>query len=345
LLDRKFPKSHIIDVRETYNSFKTTLYEDYNRRFPQWEIPSPFEGVNDRSVFWLPNGTKVSLMGADSPGKFHGAGSDFFFMNEMIDIPQSIFDQLEQRCRVFWWGDFNPKVTDHWIYNILFNRDDVAVLKTTWLDNPYITDMEKAKILSYDPGNPANVETGTADEYMWKVYGLGQRAALEGLVFGNVTWIDSFPDNIELVTYGLDFGYTQDPTALVKIGRNGMNLYLQKLLYTPIDNANDLADTLKQLIHEDAHVWADSSDPGMIADLRRRNIRCLAAQKFPGSVKYGIDLMKRFKIHIVRDRDFRKEQENYKYRTIGGIALNEPEDKWNHCFDGSRYGIMSEFRA
>lgn len=343
-LDKRSPKSEIIIVRETYNSFKTTLYSDFNRRLPWWDIPSPFEGIKELGAFWLPHGSKVNLMGADNPAKFHGATSDYFFINEALDVPQSIFDQLEQRCRRFWWLDFNPKVTDHWIYERVCPRPDVGTFRSTFNDNPHITEAERNKILSYDPGNPANIEAGTADDYMWKVYGLGMRAAPEGLIFDNITWLDTFPDDIELITYGLDFGYTQDPTAVCKVGRNGMNLYLQRLLYTPIDNANDLTATLKQIIPSGRHIWADSSDPGMISDLRIRGITCLAVAKFPGSIKYGIDLLKRFKLHIIRDRDFQREAENYKWREINGIKLNEPIDKFNHLWDAARYATMSEYR-
>jgi len=345
LLDLADPGCEIVIVRETYNSFKTTLYSDFNRRLPQWEIKSPFEGVKELSSFWLPHRSKVSLMGADNPAKWHGAGSDYFFINEALDVPQYVFDQLEQRCRKFWWMDYNPKVTDHWIYNKVCRRPDVKRFKSTFRDNPDISDPERNKILSYDPGNPDNVKNGTADEYMWKVYGLGERAAMEGLIFPNVTWIDYFPDDIELISYGLDFGYTQDPTALIKVGRNGQNLFMQKLIYVPIDNANDLADTIKQVMPEGHFVYCDSADPGMISALRARKINAIIAKKYSGSIKDGIDILKRFKLHIVRDRDFRKEQENYKWRYIGGIALNEPEDKWNHLWDAARYACQVQFRT
>ena len=164
LIDHSDPGSEIILLRETYNSFKTTLYSDFNRRLPQWEISSPFEGRNELSTFWLPNRSKVSLMGADNLAKFHGAGSDYFFVNEALDIPQSVFDQLEQRCRKFWWMDFNPKVTDHWIYDKICNRPDVRVFNSTFHDNPFITQMELNKILSYDPSNPDTVNNEEDDD-------------------------------------------------------------------------------------------------------------------------------------------------------------------------------------
>ena len=344
LLDTVAPGEFIV-VRETYNSHKTTLYNDFNRRLPMWTIHSPFEGRNDVGIFYLPNGSKVSMMGADNPAKFHGAGSDYFFINEALDVPQSIFDQLEQRCRRFWWLDYNPKVTDHWIYNRVCNRPDVRAFQSTFRDNPYISETELKKILSYNPGNPENVKAGTADPYMWKVYGKGERAAMEGLVFPDVVWIDHFPKDIELIAWGLDFGYTNDPTALVKVGRSGMNLYIQKLIYTPCDNADVLATLLKSHIPEGCHVWCDSADPGMIVDLRARGIMAVGVKKFSGSIQNGIDILKRFRLHLVRDKDLRKEQENYKYRTINGISLNEPEDKNNHCWDAIRYAVMSEFRV
>ena len=341
----KHPQTTVNIVRETYRSFKTTLYDDFNRRLPMWHLQSPFANIQDRGAFWLKN-TKINMLGADDPAKFHGATCDFFWINEILDTPQSVFDQMEQRCRQFWWGDYNPKVTDHWVYNRLEKRSDVKFLRTTFLDNPNIALPERAKILSYDPSNPINIKQGTADDYMWKVYGLGIRCAPEGLIFPNVEWIDEFPATVEQIIYGLDFGYTQSPTAFVKIGRNKMDLYLQSLLYTPFENADLLAPYLAQVLTHDCHCWADGhgEGAGMISDLRIKELPVYAANMFSGSIKYGIDLMKRFKIHIVRDKNFEKEQLNYRYRQINGIRLNEPIDEFNHLWDAARGAIISEFR-
>jgi PBSX family phage terminase large subunit len=329
-------------IRETYNSFKTTLYDDFNRRLPQAGIPSPFVQTKNVSSFWIFD-CKVNLMGADNPAKFHGAGSDYFWINEALDVPQSIFDQLEQRCRRFWWMDYNPKVTDHWVYNKVCSRPDVKLFHSSFRDNPHISKAELSKILSYEP-TAANIKAGTADDYMWKVYGLGERAAPEGLIFQNVTWIDSFPENIEIINYGLDFGYTNSPTALCKVGRDGMNLYLEKIIYQPIDNSELLGQMMKATIG-DCSTWADSADPGMISDLRNRHaLRVLAVKKFPGSIEYGINLLKRFKLHIVRDADFQREQANYRWRMVNGIKLNEPIDDFNHLWDAARYAVISTAR-
>ncbi len=141
-------------VKETYNSFKTTLYDDFNRILPNFGLYSPFLDKKEVDSFKI-LGSKINLLGADKPSKFHGASCDYLYFNEMLDISNDVFDQSEMRCRVFWWGDFNPKLTQHWV----MNRPDVSNLVTTWKDNPYISNAEKNKILSYEP-TKENIEAG-----------------------------------------------------------------------------------------------------------------------------------------------------------------------------------------
>jgi len=284
---------------------------------------------------------RVYMIGADQPSKFHGAGCDFFWINESLEVSQDIFNQLEQRCRQFWWMDYNPKTSLHWVYD-LEKRSEVAFCHSTIKDNPEIPFWERKKILSYEP-TKENVANGTADDYMWKVYGLGERASLQGSVFPNVIWIAEFPDDIDKIAYGLDFGFTSSPSAVVKVGVRGKDMFIQNMLYTPTENADILAEPLRKIIGEH-HVWADSAERGMISDLRIEKIKAFAAKKWPGSIRYGIDFLKRFKLHLVKDPDLRKEQENYKWRTVGGIQLDEPVDDFNHIWDAVRYAAVSEFR-
>jgi hypothetical protein len=348
-LDFKFTANII---RETQASFKTTLYDDFNKRLPQFGIQSPFEGKKEVNMFWI-LGNKINLLGADNPSKFEGATCDFSIYNEILDIDQVIFDQQEQRCKLFWIADWNPKVTSHWVFDKIIRRSDVAYCHSTFLDNlPFISEKELRKILSYEPTHPddrykpenerrphpTNIQEGTADDYRWKVYGLGVRCVPEGLIFPNVIWIDKFPENVDKLIFGLDFGFTNSPSALTKGATIGNNLYLQKLIYTPTDNVNILAELLEKTLGYENHCWADSAeggDAGMIADLRKMGFKVFAAKKWPGCITYRNDLIKRYKIHIVRDEDFKKEQENYRYRMINGIKLNQPVDEYNHCFSAN----------
>lgn len=326
----------INNVRETYNSFKTTLFDDYDKRLNQINLKSPFQN-KDVTTFNL-LGSKVNFMGADKVSKFHGMGSDFFFINEVLNgIEKGFFDQLEQRCRKFWWMDYNPSASDHWVFD-LEKRPDVLFVKSTFLDNPFVSKHEKAKILSYDPGNPENVANGTADDYMWKVYGLGLRASPEGLIYPNVKWIDELPEDYESEFYGVDWGYTIDPTAIVRIRISGRNLYAKLLTYTPIESDDECLDVIRK-IDAKGTFWADSENLTRIAHIRRAGINIFPAKT--KKIKFGIGKVKNFNIHLVRDPAAKKEAENYKWRMIDGIQLNEPVDKYNHMWDGIRYGAVS----
>lgn len=327
-------------VKETFAGFKTTLYNDFDKRLPMLGLESPTANVKNVSSFKIFD-VKYNFMGADQPAKYLGAGCDFFYINEALTIQRAIFDQLEQRCERFWIMDYNPAVSDHWIFN-LAKRDDVVFVHSTMLDNPFIPYWSKQKILSYEP-TQKNISAGTADDFMWTVYGLGLRASPQGVIFKNVTYIDRFPDEYETISYGLDFGFTNSPTAIVKAGKNGQDLYLESLFYTPCDNAHDLSQIIKQLIGN-ASICADSASPLMISELRKLGITVYPARKPPGSVNFGIDFLKQHKIHIVRNADFRREQENYKWREVNGIALNEPVDAFNHLWDATRYAIVTKFR-
>lgn len=330
-------KATINIIKESYNSFKTTLYDDFNRRLPDYGLRSPFADKKEVSQFRI-FGNKINLLGADDPSKFHGASCDYFWCNEVLDVSKAVFDQSEQRCRKFWWADYNPKVSDHWFYT-QENRPDVGFLKTTFLDNPRISIPEKNKILSYEP-TEVNKERGTADDYMWNVYGLGLASTPEGLVFQNVTWIDKFPDDCEKVYYGLDFGYTNDPSALVKIGILRNDLFLESLFYSPTESPEELVPILEKHCGK-AAVWADPSGRGMIAVLRRKGFNIMAAKSFPGSIDAGISVMKGKSIHLVDGPSFRKEQANYKYRTVDGKPTNDPVDGFNHNWDAARGAILA----
>ena len=326
----------INNVRETYNSFKTTLFDDYDKRLNQVDLRSPFRNKDVTSFNLL--GNKVNFMGADKVSKFHGMGSDFFFINEALNgIEKGFFDQLEQRCRQFWWLDYNPSASDHWVFD-LEKRPDVLFVKSTFLDNPFISRHEKAKILSYDPGNPENVRNGTADDYMWKVYGLGLRASPEGLIYPNVKWIDELPEDYEKEFYGVDWGYTIDPTAIVRIRISGRNLYAKLLTYSPIESDDDCLEVI-QKIDSKGEYWADSENLTRIAHIRRGGINIFPAKT--KNIKFGIGKVKNFNIYLVRDPAAKKEAENYKWRMIDGIQLNEPVDKYNHHWDAIRYGAVS----
>ena len=299
-------------------------------------IKSPFADVKEVSTFWL-FGNKINLIGGDKPSKFLGAGCDYLFINEAIpNVEKKLFDQAEMRCRKFWWIDSNPSASDHWVLG-LRERDDVSYLKTTFRDNPNISKNEKAKILSYDPDNAENVRQGTADPYMWKVYGLGMEAEREGLILRN--WKKGDFDESLPYVYGMDFGYVSDPTTLVRVAldKKRRRLYVQELLYKSGLSTDQIAEELKEIVKGRDLIIADSAEPRLIDELYRAGYNIHPAKKGPDSVRLGISKLANLKIVATRESyNLHKELKNYIWNPK---KANIPIDEYNHCIDSLRYAM------
>lgn len=342
LLCSRYETNCIINIiKETYNEFKTTLYNDFSQRLNDFGLENPFESKQEIAQFKI-YGNKINFLGADKPSKFHGAQCDYFWMNEGLPISKSIFDQQEMRCKKFWFMDYNPSVTEHWIFNTVLSRPDVGYCHSIFTDNPFISIPERNKILSYEP-TVENIKNGTADDFMWKVYGLGERGQITGLIFKNVTWIDELPEDLELYT-GLDYGFTNDPSCLTVFGLKGNDLFAKCLLYEPIDNAPSLSEAMSNTgIEKQKPITADCSDKyndiEMTRELKNLGWNIKKVNKGNGIV-WRIGLLKKHKIHLVRDINVKREQENYKWREINGISVNEPVDRMNHFWDSLGYGYL-----
>ena len=339
------PKGCTIHVlRETYNSFKTTLYDDFKRRFRDLGIITPFEyDIQDITEFKLFK-SKIHLIGADKPSKALGSGCDYFFMNEAVEISREIFDQKEMRCRKFWWMDYNPSFEEHYIYDSVVTRPDVAYLRTTFLDNPYITKIERNKILSYNPDNPQNVKNGTASQYDWDVFGLGKRASPKGLVFPYWKEYAKLPDELEYYKmFVVDWGGT-DPTTLAELNINHKtkSVYIREHIYQPEILNNQFIKRVLEVNPDNHEVICDSSRSDKIYELQMANINAFGAKKGPNSIIDGFDILKEYNIFVhVESLNAKKEFNSYKWATNkqSGKSLNKPEDKNNHIIDPTRYGV------
>lgn len=360
--------------RETYNEFKTTVYEDFKRRLDDYNLPNPFHNAREVPSFRIGKST-INLLG---DGK-HGGGCDYAFFNEAMMISKSIFDQVKMRCRKFWWMDYNPSFTDHWVFDNVLHRSDVIFLRTTFLDNPYISPNELKEILGYEPWlpgsyevtvegvyynglpvteknqppqHPTNIKEGTANEFMWKVYGLGLRGAMQGVIFDNIVWIDEFPDYLGYIGVN-DFGFTSDPNSFNRFAETEDCIFVEPLIYEPIETADVLSASIE--VHnfdKEAAIVCDSSDKRvsekngtvqMVSDLKELGWNALKVSKVK-SITYWILSMKKKKICIVKNALYskiKKEAENYKWMEINGILINQPIDKFNHFFDSVRYGHMA----
>lgn len=291
----------------------------------------------------------IRFRGLDKMDVKEGHDCDIVYFNEMLDgVSESQYKNITMRCTTMIIGDWNPKYTDHWVF-AMEGRPDTIFTKTTYKDNPFCPPSVRASIESYEP-TPENMAAGTADAFRWKVYGMGERAAQDGLVYPNVVWIDEFPDDLEHTAFGIDFGFTNDPTAVVRVGVRGRDLFLHERFYSPVDDPEVLYQVVAPILGAEGYAIADSADryaknpEGMVRSLQMRGLSVIKAKKFPDSITTGISYMKNFRIHCVKTRNMRNEANTYVWDSVNGLAINKPVDKNNHLWDAARYVVMTVFR-
>lgn len=381
LIKHKGESIKINVYREHFADFKKTLFDDFKRILDLFDLPNKFHNAERVESFKIGKST-IHLLGCDKlKGSGHGSGSDYSIFNEMMFTDKKTFLQAVKRCRKFWLGDYNPSFTDHWVFDSVIPRPDVAFLRTTFKDNPFISQKEKTEILvtePYLPGSyvvteddilyngkpvteknqppphPINVDQGTADEYEWRVYGLGLRGAMTGVIISQLEWIEELPNIAH--TYANDFGFTNDPNATVKYIEDEYNIWFELLIYQAIDTPEELDSSFEAVgIEKNAVIACDSSDKytgenkgtvEMVSGLNDLGYDEAFKISKTKSVMYWLSSMKKKKLHCVRDKrglwkKVKKEKENYKFKEVNGILINQPIDKYNHIWDAVRYGHMS----
>jgi phage terminase large subunit len=281
-------------------------------------------------------GHKIKFRGLDDESSAEGNPSDILFFNEVLDMKKSECVGLIMRCRRLVVMDYNPKVTEHWVYDMV-QRPDVLFTKTTYKDNKHLQASVRKEIESYDPSNPANVLAGTADDYRWRVYGLGERCQREGAIFQNYE-IGEFNEDL-FYSFGMDFGWSPDPTVLVKVAidEREKKIFIKELFYSTLLGQEKIIDLLNNHVKKNDLIVADSSDQRMIDSIRDKGFNIFPAEKGPGSVREGISYMQDYKLVITESSvNIKKELMNYIWSDKkAGI----PIDKFNHCIDAVRYAL------
>ena len=272
------------------------------------------------------------FIGADDQQKLRGAKRNILYCNEANELEyKQEFFQLLMRTENKIFVDFNPDDEQVWINQELEIKrskevGDVDVIVSNYKDNIYLP-KSLIKEIEY---------LQQTDKEFWKIYGLGEYGNISGIVFENVNYVDTMPD-CKLVAYGLDFGYSLDPSACVAVYRKDDELYLKEILYEKGLTNQDLANKLKPIVERN-EVICDSAEPKSIEELFRMNINAKGAVKGKDSILNGIDILKRFKINVVNSSNLKKEFRSYKWAVDKyGNSLQKPVDKFNHLLDALRY--------
>ena len=320
-------KKSLSIVRKTLPALKGSVFRDFKEimqdKYKIWDNRCMNKS---EMIYTLPNGSFVEFFSTDDEQKIRGRKRNILYCNEANEISFLEWQQLVMRTTDFSIVDYNPSFSDeHWLCEL--NKDPRTYhFISTYKDNPFLeqTIIDEIESLQYK------------NKVLWTVYGLGLQAMAEGLVFPEYEIVNEFPEQAKFVAAGLDFGYSSDPTAIVKCGVLDNRLYLDEQCYRTHMLTSEIIKELKKL---GLFVYADSADPRLIQEIANAGIIIFPADKYKGSVMGGLFKMMEYKICVTRRSvNLIRELKNYVYeQNKDGKFINEPIDAYNHLIDASRY--------
>jgi phage terminase large subunit len=316
-------------MRKTMPALRGTVMKDFIEIITQANYWDQVEYNRTDHVFhFKESDSTVQFNSLDQPQKKRGAKRKYLYLNEANEFTKEDWIQLIMRTEGRIWMDYNPSDEFHWIYDDVLTRQDSELIKSTYLDNPFIPDdivKEIERLKETDPN-------------YWRVYGLGERGVSEAVIYPAWEIFKDRPDYDDIV-YGLDFGFN-NPSSLVKIGFKDQGAYWEELIYESGLTNEDLIKRLQALVDKKAEIYADAAEPQRIEEIRRKGFNIKPANK---SVKDGIDCVKARKLHIHYESiNLQKEIRSYKYKQdSNGRVLEEPVKFDDHALDAGRYGTYN----
>jgi phage terminase large subunit len=313
-------------VRRTIPSIKRTVMKDFVdilKGIGIWN--ENYFNTSDRT--YKLGDSLIQFINSDDPEKLRGLKSDILFIDEASELDEESYFQLSIRTTNRIILAYNPTVSP---YSWLRQMQDCDRFVTTYRDNPYLPNEMVIAIEELQHKNPK----------YWAIYGKGEFAANDKAIY-TFEIVDDF--EAEFVAFGLDWGYSQDPTAVVAVYKNGDNLYLEEVLYEKGLVMKDIADSLtKKDINKSYEIWCDSSEPRSVEELYRSGFNAKPVKKGPDSIKFGISVLQNYKIHILKtSQNLINEMYAYQYATDKhGYTTDNPEGGLDHLLDAARYVAM-----
>ena len=320
-------------VRKTLPALKGSVLRDFKEILYKLNVYNDKDFNKSELIYQFPNGSWVEFFSCDNEVKLRGRKRDILFVNEANELSEIEWKQLKMRTTTFSIIDFNPSFTeDHWI-NTVNDDPDTYFFISTYKNNPFleetiVKEIEKLKDTSKN---------------LWRVYGLGLRGVIEGLIFPEVRTIEEFPMNLKHEFIGMDFGYTNDVTAIVRVGWRDKSLYVDELEYKTEMLTGDIVRRLKSDCLYDK-IISESADPRLVEEISRAGLNIHPVTKYAGSIEAGLTKMQEYKIYVTtRSIHTLKEFRNYTYRqNKDGAWTNQPIDAFNHSIDAIRYVVLEE---
>jgi phage terminase large subunit len=279
------------------------------------------------------NGSSIEFFSADDASKLRGARRDILYINECNNVTFEAYNELSIRTKKEVYLDFNP-ANEFWVHKELKDEPDTDFIILTYKDNEALDE----SIVSQIEKNRDKAATSSYWANWWRVYGLGEVGSLEGVVFTNWKEIDTIPNEAKLIGIGLDFGYTNDPTAAIEIYNYNGTRIINELVYRTGMVNSDIA----KILPSGVIIYADSSEPKSIEEIRRQGKTIKGVTKGADSINYGIDVMQRQDYLVTKQStNLIKELRSYCWDTDKqGQRMRRPIDHYNHAIDALRYHEM-----
>lgn len=347
LLKEQHVKHNFLVIRKVDRTIKRSVFTLIRNIISRWKLTDQFDiNLTDKTIIYRPNGSQIMFSGLDDVEKLKSIeGVTSIWCEEATELTQEDFEQLDLRLR----GEhgclkqiiltLNPISEQHWIKRIFFDdpMQGVFTLHTTYLDNAFIDDEYKMVMENKKKTNPR----------YYNIYALGNWGTAEGLVFNNATARLIRPDEVEGLpcVQGLDFGYTNDPTAFNQsyVDMAAKRIYVYDGFYEKGMSNAQIAAAIKKMEAHKHKTIADSSEPKSIDYIKAKGVKIQGALKGKDSVSAGIDFLSEFEIivnaHLV---EFMTEFSNYSWALDKeGKPTNKPVDDFNHFIDSLRYAMES----
>lgn len=297
-----------------------------SKLYQQW-----FNKPNESErYFTCVNGSIIEFNSYQDEQDAKSGKRDYLFINEANGIDYKIYWQLATRTKKKVFIDYNPTFR-FWAHDLM-NEPDTKVIISDHRHNPYLTQEQHDRI------------EGISDKELFKVYARGLTGKIDGLVYTNWVLVDEMPKDYKKRFTGIDFGFTNDPTAIIDVRLSEGELWVDEYEYQTGMLNSDIAKVIKANGISLVDTVADSAEPKSIAELRTYGIKIEGAMKGADSIKNGIDILKRYKINITkRSTNIRKEILSYKWKVDrDGNLTNEPIDNFNHALDPIRYVALNK---
>jgi phage terminase large subunit len=280
---------------------------------------------------------KIEFFPADEPSKMRGGRRDILFINECNNVSYDAFKELDIRTRLFTFLDWNP-VSEFWAHERGMINDPV---------NSYIHSTYKDALWVLPPEVVKNIESNKNDPNWWNIYGLGKLGKIEGLVYPHFEQVDGLPTGDYF--YGMDFGYSNDPTVLTRNVIIDDGLYSQELIYETGLTNDMIARRMDELGVKRNYdeIFADAAEPKSIDEIKKYGFNIKPCPKGADSVEYGHQKVRQYKQFWTKDStNCIKEQRNFRYiPDKDGKLTDKTTHVWSHGMDARRYGVIGKINS